>query len=630
MCGNPNQMQALAAPQLKPVKQQGPQQQGPQQQQGLQQQQGSQQQGPLLTSQQQGLQQRPPELWEKDKLDSNEWLVGVEKMEQVTDLKNAQPEQINLERAQNMVSAASQTVVSEFNTGKQLSGKSKNRRKKAFESKKKLYDSAEAKEWRKDHADGKQEWRNPTNPTGAAGASPTPQPKIKDKLDVIKQMHDCTIDFLNYNNDEAFIAHFSDAYKQLDSFAALKEVFQNPGQEELKKLKEEKLPNVEKLKEMVDEYTRIRDFYRAKMDVISSPFYMVLRKTDTSKLTVEQIDESIQKCHADGRTQLEDYLKAINVLKKLDKNDVGHNLHAHYRKQTGGGMDKKKGAYFAVGVRDYGINAEAKAGIGLSGSNDDGKYDEGHKEYWDKEEEIKEKHKEKREKKAEENGFDYDDISLDIVNLKAEAQASASALEAGGYLKSTHGTLQAAAVGDLLSVKASGGVGASLSLNTKDFVDLDVGISGDASFTVAKGKIGASALKDTKVGTFGASLDANGELGTAEVSGLAKLGRFSTKIKGEEVVLNGIGLSVNAQLAAASGSVTGGFTLFGVKVGVTLSGMIGAGANAGVYLSTSRVGWSLGATMGLGGNVSMDLDFSYWTDKLKSKIVSKVKDKFFK
>ena len=156
----------------------------------------------------------------------------------------------------------------------------------------------------------------------------------------------------------------------------------------------------------------------------------------------------------------------------------------------------------------------------------------------------------------------------------------------------------------------------------------DIGISGEAAASFAKGKVGFSALKDTKAGTFGASADANGDFLTAELSGLAKLGRFRMRLNGEDVALNGLGVMLNAQAAVASGSVSGGVTLFGVKVGFTLSGMVGGiGATAGAYLTTSRVGWCLGATAGMGGNVSLDLDFSYWSNKLKNLIVSKIRKK---
>ena len=552
-------------------------------------------------------QQQQPKLWEQDQLTSDQWPQGVQQMEQVNDLKNARPEEINMERAQNMVSAASQTVVNEFNTGKHLSGKSKRRRKKAFESKKKLYDSDAAKNWRAQQA------QQP--------AAPAAQPAtLTASLADVRKMYDCTTDFLNYDNDTQFIAHFNDAYEQLNTFAGLKDALSNPTDEELKALRDNKLPEIEKLRESVEEYTRIRDFYQAKMDVISSPFYMVLRKTDTEKLTVDEIEQNIQKCRTAHRDKLAEYLEAIKTLKTLKNNNVEHNLKASMRKQTGGGMDKKKGAYFALGVRDYGVTTSASTGLKyLHDEEFTGYNDEAHHVY--KKMEEKDQELEEKWKEQEENASELDNASLNIFDVGIGASASANIAEAGLYAGSTHGSLSAAGKAAVGAFKASGKLGASLALDTKDIVKGEAGLSGDVSASVVKGSVSASAVKNFKYAPLGAYLDAQGDVLTANASAVAKVGRFNMNINGQNVALTGGAVMVSAQAAVATGSVSGGINLFGVKIGITLSGQLGgAGVTAGGYVSTSRVGCCFGALVGMGGTASLDVDFSHWTDKLWSKI----------
>ncbi|MBO6137100.1 MAG: hypothetical protein J6O71_00665 [Lachnospiraceae bacterium] len=540
-------------------------------------------------------------------------------MEQVNDLKNARPEEINLERAQNMVSAASQTVVNEFNTGKHLSGKSKRRRKKAFESKKTLYDSSAAKTWRKDREEGRQDWRVPQGTALQQTGAPAAQAvTITASIANIRKMHDCTMDFLNYDNDTQFIAHFNDAYAQLNTFAGLKDALSNPTEAELKTLKDNKLPDIEKLRESVGEYTRIRDFYRAKMDVISSPFYMVLRKTDTDKLTVDEIEQNIQKCRTAHRDKLADYLEAIKTLKTLKNNNVEHNLKASVRKQTGGGMDKKKGAYFALGVRDYGIETSASSGLKYSPEKDFTGYNtEAHNEYWEKRDQaLEEKWKEQKK-----NASELDNASLNIFDVGVGVSASANIAEVGAYAGSTHRSLSAVGKGAVGAVKASGKIGASLALDTKDIIKGEIGISGDASASVAKGRVSASAFKNFKHAPLGAYLDTQGDVLTANASAVAKLGRFNMNINGQDVALTGGAVMISAQAAFATGSISGGLNLFGVKIGITLSGQLGgAGITTGGYVSTSRIGCSLGALVGMGGTASLDVDFSHWTDKIISSL----------
>ena len=75
-----------------------------------------------------------------------------------------------------------------------------------------------------------------------------------------------------------------------------------------------------------------------------------------------------------------------------------------------------------------------------------------------------------------------------------------------------------------------------------------------------------------------------------------------------------------------NGTVSGGFKIFGIKIGASLSGTLGGfGGSVGFYKAKGKTGFSLGIAALVGFRLDINIDFSYWTDKLKKKIVKSVR-----
>ncbi|MCR4909191.1 MAG: hypothetical protein K5985_10195 [Lachnospiraceae bacterium] len=516
------------------------------------------------------------------------------------------------DRTKDNIENTVQGIVSEVNVGKHVSAKSKWRREKAFNRKKEVYDARVCEQWRAKRKDGSQTWRKQQTPQ-------LQQPQqLKDFANDIRDMVECTTTFMNYTDDQVFINNFSDSSKELERYAALKDILAGKTQGDIDGLNIPELKGVKLgvLQKKAADYSDILDFYRAKMDVISNSFYMVLRKTDTLGLKLETLREKEKECRADKREELADYLDAIIRLREIEARGTSRDSQdkAVYGGQTKEGLHSKHaGASFAVLTKD----SEVDVLLGVKGEHSV----ENRKE---------DKKKEFGALEGEEEETTDEKIIQNEIKVGAEVSASGTvrAVEAKAYSRAggddsyaRAGAEAWAAVGE---AQAKGSVGASIGWDFEEGLVGDIGVSAEASVALAKGKVGASAsfLKGFFKDFFGISVEAEGAVLEGNASGVLKGGRFFLNGK-EQVGVAGV-LQAGANAASATGRI--GITLFGIKFTGSAQGQVGVGATAGGYLTTSGVGLSLGAVVGVGGTLGLDVDVSFWTDKLKNLIVRKVKE----
>ena len=104
----------------------------------------------------------------------------------------------------------------------------------------------------------------------------------------------------------------------------------------------------------------------------------------------------------------------------------------------------------------------------------------------------------------------------------------------------------------------------------------------------------------------------HGKVLSAEASGEASLGKIvSTDASGNQTVSYGVKAEAGAEAYLAQGEISGGFSLFGVKVDLGLGGKAGgAGVKAGGSITTNGVEGSIGAGLGLGADISLKIDWS--------------------
>lgn len=158
-------------------------------------------------------------------------------------------------------------------------------------------------------------------------------------------------------------------------------------------------------------------------------------------------------------------------------------------------------------------------------------------------------------------------------------------------------------------------------------------VNSDASFNVGKvaavGTIGAAYTKDGP----SVYVNAKGEVTVASAETNTMIGNEKNNIhgqaKGEVLTANaeldaragaiqdedgkttyGVKGKAEAGAYAAKGEVSGGFGVCGVKIDVTASGNIGAGASAEGEITTGGIKGSIGATIGFGGDIGIDIDWS--------------------
>jgi hypothetical protein len=194
---------------------------------------------------------------------------------------------------------------------------------------------------------------------------------------------------------------------------------------------------------------------------------------------------------------------------------------------------------------------------------------------------------------------------------KKDAKLAAS-VEAEGHLakgtaKGNVGNASGKVSATIGSVGATGTIGATLFKDGK----LSPAIDG-------KLKAEAAAVKGSAEGQIGndennVHVKGSGKLlgAEAEASGSAGVITYTDKTTGQTKTEYGAKGKVGAEAYVAEGKISGGFTLFGIKVDAGVSGKAGgAGISAEGRVTTGGVSGEIGAGLGLGAGLEISIDWS--------------------
>ncbi len=542
--------------------------------------------------------------------------------------------------------AVAERVVREFNPGKEIGFLSGWRRRRAFKPKKLLHDSETAKKWReekksapKDQASDQLSFSDPANLSMAARTA------------LYEMLHEKT-DFLGYTDDSVLVAKFPELYGRLKSYERINRDLADPAwsagniANTLEAYPFLKGFTVEKIREKADHYASVKAFYEAKMDMISNPFYMLLRKTDTDTMDENALAEKADEFKVTS-PELSAYLDAVRRLKQLEEKNIERkpaDFSAAFRKDLGGGLNSETKGYIAAGtVRKsltvtgpkYGNSFEGGKIKDLNGKEEDKKY--------------------KRDTDMHHDGA-----------LEVEASLTATAVE--GKIETTsdvgeYGTGKASADFQVLEGRVYGKVSASIfdSLIKKEGsdeknrrIDGYIGAEVGASATAIKGKVTASLVADKfkwhekipflkkfkalkKIKLIGISGSLSGDALKASATAYAKAGKFSeskevtktgedgsTKTEKEDVLAEGFGVKAGVSAALLSGKAKAELTILGIKIGVSATANLGSvGASVGFAAKNGRIGASLGANLGVGFKLGFYIDASAWIDLIKDEIIEK-------
>ena len=195
-------------------------------------------------------------------------------------------------------------------------------------------------------------------------------------------------------------------------------------------------------------------------------------------------------------------------------------------------------------------------------------------------------------------GYSYDVSPTGIAGEAHLAQGKAGGTLFGGLFAVT-------GAGVVGQVAASGKVGASLYSEEK--FTPHVGAEVKAEATALGGELEQRFGSETN----NIHSKAEGKVLTAEAKAGVKAGVYTTKTEsGSEIVVAGLKAEAGAEAYLASGQVSGGISILGIKVDGSIKGHVGTGATVGGEISTSNAAIDLGAALGLGAGVSIDIDWS--------------------
>ncbi|MCR4908253.1 MAG: hypothetical protein K5985_05425 [Lachnospiraceae bacterium] len=463
-----------------------------------------------------------------------------------------------------------------------LSTWEKTRRLKAQKKKEVLYSGETASAWRS-RREAEQDGQ------GASAPEEMTVKEYKAAREALKAMVSCSTDFLDYSDDKTFVQNFEQNYSRLQSFAGLKKILESLPEEtpetagvyaglspaeiiavRLSSDFTELGTDFNEANSLVYKYTRIRDFYRAKMDIISSPYYLVLKKEDTDGSGPEELERKAAELRAAGQTGLADYLSATVRLKRLEAQGV-----------------KKVAKKTAVFRREY-DDGVAQASVSILGYSAETKN----------------------------------------TGSSVSGKIAASAITASASYKDdfSEGSVSIS----VLKASLSGSLAAEAGMKNGKLV-LDVGAQAEASVSALEAEAKVDSQFDPHAGEevsdeerkrsliqkgfFGIHGEAKGQALTAKGKATAKVGRITLPDDTEDT---GAAFMLSGEAALLRGFLKGSLTIAGVKIGVTLSGSLGGvGGTVGAYITKGgKVGVSLGASLLAGAKVDLELDFSYWLDRL--------------
>lgn len=183
---------------------------------------------------------------------------------------------------------------------------------------------------------------------------------------------------------------------------------------------------------------------------------------------------------------------------------------------------------------------------------------------------------------------------------------------AKGKLKGNIGLVGGELSGTVGTVGATGKIGVTLYKDGKFSPTLDAKLKAEAA--AAKGSA------EAKVGTneINGHIKGSGTLLGAEVEAGGSIGKITYKDEttGQTKTEIGVKGKVGAEAYLAQGKVSGGFTIFGVKIDVGVSGKAGGvGISAEGRFMTGGASGKIGAGLGLGAGVEVSIDwsnFSLW------------------
>lgn len=202
--------------------------------------------------------------------------------------------------------------------------------------------------------------------------------------------------------------------------------------------------------------------------------------------------------------------------------------------------------------------------------------------------------------------------NLEKKDVGIEKSFEAEGHVAKGKLEGNVGLLGGEISANVGTLGATGKIGATLFKNGKLSPALEAKLKAEA--------VGVKGSAEVKFGNDenNAHIKGSGSLLQAEAEASGGIGAITYKddVTRKTRTEFGVRGKVGAEAYVAQGKISGGFTLFGIRVDVGASGKVGgAGISAEGRVTTRGVSGKIGAGLGLGGGLEISIDwskFSLW------------------
>lgn len=177
---------------------------------------------------------------------------------------------------------------------------------------------------------------------------------------------------------------------------------------------------------------------------------------------------------------------------------------------------------------------------------------------------------------------------------------------AQGKIEGSIGDRSASLTGEFLTGSVSGAIGFGLMRDGVFAPSVQAGLKAEGS--VLHGELEVQRGTDE----FNVHSNAEGSVLTGELEAKVGAGVITEELpNGKVQTAYGVEGKVSAEGYVFQGEVSGGFTIFGIKVDASLEGnALGAGFEAGGSITTNGVSGKIGAGLGIGGGVEISVDWS--------------------
>ena len=455
-----------------------------------------------------------------------------------------------------------------------------------------------------------------------------------------------TRDFLAFRNDDTFLDYYNENYTELDRLSKIGTSITDTLTSKPAALEDEEK---EKIKAEIKKNADIKKYYDTKLQLIKSPYYPILKKSDMDSMTDRELDARIAelKRNLGEEAEIYKYFVASKTLRNLEKSGVAREEGdalaegAVGKREIKGGTSKRHKGYieFLPGKLDV----DGTIGADLLGW---GKTWKAKKDDNNSTEEKTTPETKEDEKEDTKSAFDKEttasvfkkhpkDWKLEIYGGADVTGAVKAKLGKGSY-KYKRKYFEVGGNVSVGAVEGHGSAGASIGWNIdpdeENTVTGGVGFTGDANVDLvkARGKINAhyfsDGFADGDITIIGGDAKAELKGGSASANAFAQLGHVVVETSEGQKEASGLVLGLSAEASLASGTISGGVKILGVRIGASLTGKVGlVGGTVGVAATSGSISGEVGLLAGLGLTLKLDIDFSEVTDHFSKNLKAKFK-----